>query len=165
MQLVEGFVAGSIGRIVSMHGEYYEREWEMGQLFEAMVAEKLGSFAQRYDPHTDLVLLGIEKGRVDASMIVDLNDPRSGDRGGHLRFFMLDDGARGTGIGKLMMQRAMDHVDDKCDGKCWLTTFGGLDAARHLYEKHGFQLTDEVVGKRWGFELTDQVFERPKKPV
>lgn len=165
MQLVEGFVAGSIGRIVSMHGEYYDREWQMGQLFEAMVAEKLGDFAQRYDPLSDLVLLGINDGRVEASMIIDLNDPQSGDRGGHMRFFMLDDGARGTGIGKQMMQRAMDHVDDKCAGKCWLTTFGGLDAARHLYEKHGFQLTHEAVGARWGFELIDQVFERSKTPA
>lgn len=165
MQLVEGFVAGSVGRIVSMHGEYYDREWQMGQLFEAMVAEKLGDFAQRYDPLSDLVLLGINDGRVEASMIIDLNDPQSGDRGGHMRFFMLDDGARGTGIGKQMMQRAMDHVDKKCAGKCWLTTFGGLDAARHLYEKHGFQLTHEEVGVRWGFELTDQVFERSKTPV
>ena len=33
------------------------------------------------------------------------------------------------------------------------------DAARHLYEKHGFKLTDEQRGNMWGVEVNEQRFE------
>lgn len=160
IEIAEGLPPGAIGRIVEMHGIYYEREWNLVRTFEARVATGLGDFALRYDETSDLVLLGMKGDNIVAGLILDLNDPESGDRGAHLRFFILDDKSHGSGLGNRLLNRAMQHVDERCGGKCWLTTFGGLDAARHMYEKRGFVLTEEQPGTRWGLELTDQVFER-----
>ena len=41
-----------------------------------------------------------------------------------------------------------------------LWTFKGLDAARHLYERHGFRLAEEYAGAQWGVNLVEQRFER-----
>jgi hypothetical protein len=41
-----------------------------------------------------------------------------------------------------------------------IQTFKGLDAARHLYEKHGFSLVHEVPGTQWGTEVIEQEFVR-----
>lgn len=146
-----------------MHGAYYQKNWQMGTAFEARVAAGLGEFALRYQPPRDLVLLGVDGDKILASLVLDLHDPQSGDRGAHLRWFIIDDAARGTGVGSLMLSSALGHLDRYCEGRCWLTTFGGLEAARHLYEKNGFKLTRSETGTRWGYELTDQEFER--RPV
>lgn len=74
-----------------------------------------------------------QKEEISASLVLDLNDPQTGERGAHLRYFILDDHARGTAINSQMLNRAMAYADKHCVGKCWLTSFAGLDAARHMY--------------------------------
>jgi hypothetical protein len=34
-----------------------------------------------------------------------------------------------------------------------------LDAARALYERHGFELTEERPDRTWGVEMTEQRFD------
>ncbi len=157
------FPPGAIGRIVQMHGSYYAHEWNMGTVFESKVAQGLGEFASRYNSDEDLVIIAMLDEEIVGSLILDVNDPESDSRGAHLRFFILDDIARGTGLGNQMLNISLDHVDTHCDGKCWLTTFGGLEAAKHIYEKHNFKITKDILGTRWGFELRDQTFERDGK--
>jgi hypothetical protein len=56
------------------------------------------------------------------------------------------------------MQAAADWWRPRFGG-VYLTTFAGLDPARHLYEDFGFRLTDERRGTTWGPELVEQRFE------
>ena len=42
----------------------------------------------------------------------------------------------------------------------WLTTFAGLDAARALYERHGFRLVSESDIDQWSGGVREQRFER-----
>jgi hypothetical protein len=44
----------------------------------------------------------------------------------------------------------------------YLTTFAGLDPARHLYEKWGFNLIEEEENNSWGVSMKEQMFERVK---
>ena len=97
---------------------------------------------------------------IAASLIMDLNDTVSGDRGAHLRWFIAADRCRGTGIGRKLMERAMDHANARSSGKVWLTTFAGLDSARHLYEQFGFTLTHQAKGDAWGTPVEEQEFRR-----
>ena len=39
----------------------------------------------------------------------------------------------------------------------------GLDAARKLYEQHGFVLMEEYPGDQWGKQVLEQKFVRPLK--
>jgi len=41
-----------------------------------------------------------------------------------------------------------------------LWTFQGLDAARRLYEAHGFVLVEQWSGDQWGQAMVEQRFER-----
>lgn len=135
----------------------------MGAAFESKVAQGFGEFVSRYNPDEDLFILAMLGDEIVGSLVLDLNNPESGSRGAHLRFFILDDVTRGMGLGNKMLKMSLDHVDKHCGGKCWLTTFGGLEAAKHMYEKHNFKLTKDTLGTRWGFELRDQTFERVGK--
>lgn len=146
--------------IAALHGQYYAQHWGFGTLFEARVAEGLGAFAQRQN-HPDLVLIASDDRGLAASLILDLHDPASGDKGAHLRWFITADRSRGTGIGRDFLRRAMAHADAHSNGKGWLTTFEGLAPARHLYESHGFHLAHQMEGNSWGIPVQEQEFRRP----
>ena len=45
---IGGYVPGSIGRIVEMHGRYCARHWRFGAFFEAKVAQELGELLARF---------------------------------------------------------------------------------------------------------------------
>ena len=64
------------------------------------------------------------------------------------------------GIGKLLIESATSFVDENAFDRTRLWTFKGLNAARHLYEKHGFTLCQESPGTQWGTEVIEQKFER-----
>jgi ribosomal protein S18 acetylase RimI-like enzyme len=76
-----------------------------------------------------------------------------------LRWFIVDDTLRGSGVGRQLMSHAMKFVDERYR-ETYLWTFKGLDAARHLYESFGFQLVDESEGTQWGTRVTEQRFSR-----
>ncbi|MGH6624839.1 MAG: GNAT family N-acetyltransferase, partial [Burkholderiaceae bacterium] len=67
---------------------------------------------------------------------------------------------RGSGAGNALLSNAVKFCGDQGYGRVHLWTFRGLDAARHLYEKHGFHLTVERAGRQWGAEVFEQRFER-----
>ena len=142
-----------------LHGNHYAANWGFGTFFEAKVAAELASFATRQAPN-DQVLIAYDKSGVAASLILDLNDPTSGDRGAHLRWFISAERCRGTGIGRQLMQRAVSHADVHSQGRIWLTTFAGLMPARHLYESFGFELVSEAEGDAWGTTVNEQEFRR-----
>ena len=159
MQIETTFFPGAIGAIASLHGEYYAEHWGFGVFFEAKVASELSAFAMR-KADDDLALLARDGDGLAASLILDLNDPASSARGAHLRWFIVADRYRGTGLGRQFMARAMAHVDAHAAGRCWLTTFAGLHPARALYEAHGFALTHEAEGEAWGVRVREQEFQR-----
>jgi ribosomal protein S18 acetylase RimI-like enzyme len=159
MKIITEFAPGSLGTIIALHGQHYAHNWGFGTFFEAKVAHELAAFTGQMASN-DLVLLAYDNEGLAASIVLDLNDPMSGERGGHLRWFICAERCRGTGIGRKLMDRAMSHADDHSNGNVWLTTFAGLEPARHLYESYGFTLTLEQEGEAWGTVVTEQEFRR-----
>jgi GNAT superfamily N-acetyltransferase len=84
--------------------------------------------------------------------------------GAHLRWFIISDERRGQGFGNALLTAGLDFCRQRRYERVYLWTFAGLDAARHLYEKHGFRLTEERRGQQWGTEVQEQRFEwrRPR---
>ncbi|MEM9641427.1 MAG: GNAT family N-acetyltransferase, partial [Pseudomonadota bacterium] len=78
----------------------------------------------------------------------------------HLRWFIVCPKSQGMGIGNLLLEKATSFVDAAGFHQTRLWTFKGLDAARHLYEKHAFGLVRENRGKQWGTEVIEQEFVR-----
>ena len=86
------------------------------------------------------------------------------DAGAHLRWFITTDAARGSGLGRHLLTTAIDFCDAQRYAKTYLTTFAGLDAARHLYEQLGFRLLSETSADTWsGGSVGEQRFVR-KRP-
>jgi GNAT superfamily N-acetyltransferase len=148
---------GAIGRIITLHADFYSKLVGFGLPFEAKVARELTDFCERYDADRDGLWLATENGNVEASIAID--GSHAATDGTHLRWFIASDATRGTGIGAELMTLAMAFCQSRHYKSVYLNTFAGLDAARHLYEKHGFILVHEQRGTMWGAEVNEQRFE------
>ncbi|MGB3502939.1 MAG: GNAT family N-acetyltransferase [Mesorhizobium sp.] len=158
---LDAYRPGAIASVVALHASYYGREWDFGLPFEAKVASELAEFLTRMDKERDLFLTAWGDDTLLGSITVDVTG--GGEMGAHLRWFITSDAARGTGIGKILMDRAVAHIDRTAAGQCWLTTFAGLGAARALYERHGFVLARESEVDQWSGGVREQLFVRAAK--
>ncbi|MBU2484994.1 MAG: GNAT family N-acetyltransferase [Alphaproteobacteria bacterium] len=138
---------------------YYAREWGFGLKFETKVASELAEFLTRMDPARDLFLTAWRGDALAGSISMDVSG--GGPDGAHLRWFVVSDSERGSGLGKELMARAIEHADSVAAGPVWLTTFAGLEAARALYERHGFTLSSQSEDDQWQGGVREQLFRRP----
>lgn len=157
LEIVNSYLPGVIGRITELHGAYYHRHTGFGLYFESKVASDLSEFFRRHDSRRDGIWLALADGRVEGSIVID--GIQADTEGAHLRWFIVSDALRGSGAGNLLIRSALDFCRLRNYEKIYLWTFEGLSAARHLYEKHGFQLTQEQRGRQWGAEVNEQRFE------
>ncbi len=150
---------GLIARITEMHALYYARASGFGQPFESLVASGLSAFCDRLDSPHNAIWTAVCDETIVGSVAIDGEDLDPGIA--HLRWFIVDDGTRGTGIGRKLLSTALDFVDGAQFTETHLWTFAGLSAARHLYESHGFVHVDERAGTQWGNQVLEQHFVRP----
>lgn len=163
ISLTTGYQPGMVGRITEMHAAFYSANSGFGQFFESQVATGVADFAGRLHEPCNRVWLAMLNGRIVGSLAVDGQD--LGDNKAHLRWFVLDDGCRGSGIGRAMMTEAMAFCDSRGFTEVHLWTFKGLLAARKLYEACGFYLKHEEQGEQWGSPVTEQQFVRVCRPA
>jgi GNAT superfamily N-acetyltransferase len=157
VQIIRGYVPGSIGRVAELHGTYYHEHWGFGLFFEAKVATELAAFLGRYDEQKDSFWIALAKGRIEGSITID--GANSATDGAHLRWFILSNGLRGQGFGNQLISEAVGFCRSRGYGRVYLWTFEGLGAARHLYEKNSFRLVEQHEGSQWGRKVNEQRFE------
>jgi GNAT superfamily N-acetyltransferase len=151
---IAGYVPGAIGRVAELHAAYYGAAWHFGLYFEAKVATELSRFLLRLDPARDGFWTAIRDGRVEGSLALD--GAQAGTEGAHLRWFILSDALRGQGVGNRLLQAAVEFCRQRGYDRVFLWTFQGLEPARHLYEKFGFRLTEQIEGEQWGKRVLEQ---------
>jgi GNAT superfamily N-acetyltransferase len=153
----EGYIPGCIGRIAQLHAAHYARSAGFGLAFEARVAKELAEFCLSHKAGRDGLWL-VQGGEIEGSIAID--GSHAAEQGAHLRWFITADSVRGRGLGRQLLGRALDFADRCGYAQVTLWTFAGLDAARHLYESHGFHLQEERPGSQWGKVVDEQRFVR-----
>jgi DNA-binding MarR family transcriptional regulator/ribosomal protein S18 acetylase RimI-like enzyme len=159
IEIVRGYRAGLLGRAVEMHARFYARSVGFGRVFERKVAAEMAEFVGRWEaPKNELWSATIE-GAIVGTVAIDGEDLGGGNA--HLRWFIVEDGLRGAGIGRKLLAEAVAFCDAQGFAETHLWTFRGLDAARRLYESNGFVLIEEEPGCQWGEQVVEQRFVRP----
>ncbi|MES2071132.1 MAG: GNAT family N-acetyltransferase [Pseudomonadota bacterium] len=159
LEIHRGYLPGAIGRISEMHALYYARTVGFGQYFESKVAGGLAEFAGRLEQPRNGLWLALRGGKMVGSIAIDGQD--LGADVAHLRWFIVEDQVRGSGLGQRLLSAAMRFCDEQEFAATRLWTFSGLDAARRLYETEGFQLAQQYSDSQWGKEMVEQEFVRP----
>jgi len=158
IHIVPGYRAGALGRITEMHASFYSRHAGFGQFFESQVATGLAEFAARLGNPGNGLWLALQAGHIVGAIAIDGEDLGNGNA--HLRWFIVDEGIRGSGIGNRLLMQATDFCDRAGFTEIHLWTFDGLQVARRLYEANGFKLVEERRGRQWGKTMTEQLFAR-----
>lgn len=143
--------------IVQLHKEYYVDQWGFGGAFVERITEHVASFIDRFDAGQDLMLTAHQDDALVGSLIMDVSGDTS--KGAYLRWFIVSERVRGAGLGGHMMQFAMDWCAQKNYDYCTLSTYGGLKAARSLYDRHGFKLVSETRTDPWNAGVGEQILE------
>ena len=158
VRIEHGYRPMLLGCVTSMHANFYSKNYGFGSVFEAKVATEMAEFLSRLNCPENNLWSAILDEKIVGSISVDGEDLGAGKC--HLRWFIVDDEVRGGGSGKLLLSTALKFSDESNFKETHLWTFKGLDAARRLYEREGFILVDENVGKQWGTEVIEQKFVR-----
>jgi N-acetylglutamate synthase-like GNAT family acetyltransferase len=138
--------AEDIEHIIARHRILYEREFGFDSTFGDYVARSLQEKPER-------IWISEHDGKFAGC--VGLVEPD--DQTAQLRWFLVEPEMRGMGIGKELMQKFMDYCNAKQYEQIFLWTVNKLPAARSIYERYGFQLTEEKPEKMlWGQNLIEQ---------
>jgi len=148
---------GDAGRLIALQVAYYGNQWNFPTgFFEAKITRELGEFLARLDDPRNRSWRAESDGQYLGGITIDGSAHATE---AHLRWFILDDAARGQGAGQLLMDTAMAFCRENGFSMVYLATFAGLDAAHRLYKRAGFRLVSEHDNTTWGKPLTEQRFE------
>ena len=146
---------GDMGWIVQRHGELYHASHGWDMTFESMVADIAAKFLAEYDPSCERSWIAEIDGQRGGSIVLT----RRSKTVAQLRLLFVEPDARGLGIGARLVSECVGHARHVGYRRMMLFTVRGLDAARRLYEREGFRLTDETSRTAWGHDHWDQTWE------
>lgn len=153
-----GYVPTIIGRIIEMLQSHMNKHYGFGLGFESRIARDLAEFISRLNSPQNEIWRAESGSRVVGSVSIDGEDLDGGLA--HLRWFIVSEEIRGGGIGHALLSRAIDFCDKRGFSEIHLWTVKGLDAARKLYENHGFKLVEEYHGDQWGADVIEHKYVR-----
>jgi N-acetylglutamate synthase-like GNAT family acetyltransferase len=145
---------GDIEDIISLHGAVYAQEYGFDKTFEQYVAEPLRRFAMSHTKGEKIWIVE-QKHTVQGCLAVVKSDEAKAQ----LRWFLVHPDLREKGIGKKLLDEAVQFVRENGYTSLFLWTVSILEAANKLYTHTGFRLTEEKAHIRWGKPLIEQRFE------
>ncbi len=150
---------GDIGWIAYRHGVLYSQEYGYDESFEALVAKIAAEFIEHHDPARERCWIAERNGEVVGSVFLVLKSATVAK----LRLLYVEPSARGLGIGARLIEECIRFARRARYRKITLWTQSELLAARHLYEKAGFELVagqrhqsfsrDDLVAETWELNL------------
>lgn len=158
-----GYHPGSIGRVVALQAEVYNPIFGVGLAFEAQRSHDLAQFFSGYDSQRDGFFLAMLDGEIVGSIVIDGREQE--ERGPELRWFALDPKSRGYGIGKRLLQTALESCQAKGYERVHLITSPRLETAIHLYKQAGFEQTLEFVDEVTATPLLAFELQLSKTPI
>lgn len=136
--------AGDLGRVIELHGKAYNGLPGFGLPFEAFVAQTISEYVLGNRAKGQFWLAERGNELVGCTAIA-LRD----DRMGQLRWVLVDQSARGIGLGKQLVEAALDYCRGEGCRSIFLETTDGLPESQALYEKLGFQVTSDEIDDLW----------------
>jgi GNAT superfamily N-acetyltransferase len=146
---------GDLGYVIYRHGKLYGDEYNYGVSFETYVGAGMYEFYKNYNPEMDRVWICEDNSIIVGFVLLMHRENNTAQ----LRYFYLEPGYRGIGLGKKLMQLYMDFLKDKCYQSSYLWTTHELQTAASLYTRHGFTLTEEKESTAFGKSLKEQRYD------
>ncbi|MEZ5818375.1 MAG: GNAT family N-acetyltransferase [Hyphomicrobiaceae bacterium] len=148
---------GDIGWVVHRHGALYHLEYGWDWTFEALVAQVAAEFIEQFDPERDCCRIAEVDGYVVGSaFVVRTENPDIAK----LRLVYVEPEMRGTGLGRRLVEDCMAFARAAGYRHMTLWTNDPLVAARGLYQRLGFVMTDAQPVTAFGHAMMSETWER-----
>lgn len=154
---LKGYYPGVLGEITRLHAVYYHDQWGFDISFEAQEGKELCEFMSRFDREKDGLWTAVVDEKFAGSVAIDGRQAET--EGARLRWFIVDPTLQGRGLGKVLVEKAVEFCRLVGHKRIYLWTFQGLEAARHVYESEGFVLSEEQEVEQWGGIIKEQRFD------
>lgn len=144
-----GYRPGFLARCLEMHIAFYHPSVHWGLAFETSLAKDFAEIIERLEknPRTQVwaavetplpeASAGIFTQSIVGTLLVDSESLKT-TGAAQIRGFIVDQRARGLGIGKKLLAAAMEFIESNGFDKATLYTSDTQDTAIHLYKKAGF---------------------------
>ncbi|MEC0283312.1 DNA-binding transcriptional regulator, MarR family [Terribacillus saccharophilus] len=152
--VIRPFQPGDAGFVAQLHGEFYKQEYNFGSIFEYYVLKGISEFILDIDGSQLWIA------EVDGEKVGSIAVGKTSDSIAQIKWFILNENSQGLGLGKRLMNTAMNFCKESGYKHVYLWTFSKLVAARHLYNKFGFTLTEEKPNEEWSDKKERIIEER-----
>jgi N-acetylglutamate synthase-like GNAT family acetyltransferase len=136
--------AGDLGRVIALHGECYDALPGFGLAFEAFVARTVAEYVLDAG-ETGRIWLAERDGQLVGCTAIVLR----GNRRGQLRWVLVAPEARGLGLGRELVDKALAFCRGHDCTEVFLETTDGLPESQALYESLGFDVVSNETQDLW----------------
>ncbi|PGL72209.1 helix-turn-helix domain-containing GNAT family N-acetyltransferase [Bacillus sp. AFS055030] len=148
---IRPFKPGDVGYVAYIHGKIYSTTYQFGRVFEYYVMKGLSEFL--LNPSGGELWVAEVNGEIVGSIAIT----KSNESVAQLRWFVLDEKYQGLGIGKKLIETALNFCNENQFENVFLWTVSTLETARYLYKKYNFTLTEEKPNFEWtGSKLIEE---------
>lgn len=149
---IRTYKAKDVEYVINRHRELYGMEYGFKAEFSDYVEKYVLKFEEHHDESKENIWIA-EAGGKPVGMIAIV---KADDNTAQLRWFLIEPEMRGLGLGYKLMNTVMDFCKQKGYKHVFLWTVSILEAARILYKRFGFELTESKDNDSWGVHLTEE---------
>jgi GNAT superfamily N-acetyltransferase len=155
LHLRHEFRPGDLGELIRIHGVQNALDYGFGPAHEAYCARVAANFILNPHPGRSRVWLVCRaEAAVGSVFIVELPDATA-----QLRLLFVHASLRGLGLGRWLVQSAVEYAHEAGFRSVFLWTVRGLNRATGIYQDAGFLKTEEKSGAGWGDDSVEVRYE------
>jgi DNA-binding MarR family transcriptional regulator/GNAT superfamily N-acetyltransferase len=148
---------GDMGWIVHREGLAYAEEYGWDATFEALAADIVSHFIGHFDPARERCWIAEVDGRHVGHVFLVKHPSQA--HTAKLRLLFVEPSARGTGLGRALVNECVRFARAAGYRKIVLWTQSILTAAHRIYQGAGFRLVKEEPHHSFGHDLVGQEWE------
>jgi DNA-binding MarR family transcriptional regulator/GNAT superfamily N-acetyltransferase len=146
---------GDLGWVVSRHATFYLENYGWREPFEAMCARIVADFGNENDPQRERCWIAERNGQSVGSIFL----VKETDAIARIRLLLVDPSAQGLGIGLALVDACIAFARQAGYRRITLWTHSVLAAARQIYQRNGFTLTQSQPHNSWGVDVVGETWD------